>query len=110
MGRSNEVGKHKTSIVHTSRGIGVQYHDTLVVRKEGNVIVLNSGGWKTNTTKLRMNQFAQYCCGGAFGVYQYHYEWYVRNNVTHETAPFEDGMQFSIAERREEDDHAVQTG
>jgi hypothetical protein len=96
MGRSNEVGTHKTSIVHTARGIGVQYHDTVVAKREGNVVVLNSGGWKTATTKLRMNQFAQQYCWGLFGVYQHQCEWYVENRSTHETEPFEDGMQLSL--------------
>ena len=39
---------------------------------------LNTGGWFTRTTKVRMNQFANQFCGGRFSVYQKNYDWFVR--------------------------------
>ena len=54
----------------------VEYHDTVVVSFTKDKIVLDSGGWKTATTKLRMNQTAnEYNLG--FQVYQDKKEWYV---------------------------------
>lgn len=41
-------------------------------------IHLNTGGWFTRTTKVRMNQFANDFCGGRFSVYQKNHAWFVR--------------------------------
>jgi len=76
--------------------VEVRYHNTLVAQRDGDIIRLNSGGWLTATTKLRMNQFANQFCDGKFKVYQHKGEWYVQNDSTHETQPFEDGMQFAL--------------
>jgi hypothetical protein len=43
-------------------------------------ITLNTGGWKSNTTKLRMNQFARQFCNSQYGVYQKAGEWFVSIN------------------------------
>jgi hypothetical protein len=53
------------------------YHQTDVATVEGNKVHLYTGGYRTNTTKVRMNQFANQFCDGAFSVYQRNYEWYV---------------------------------
>jgi len=54
------------------------YRGTAVCRKlaDGRV-VLNSGGWKTATTKNRMNQFAATYCDNRYGVIQRDGEWFV---------------------------------
>jgi hypothetical protein len=85
-----------TTVRSTARGVGVTYHGTLVALKEGQYVRLDSGGWRTATTKLRMNQFANQFCNSGFRVYQHKGEWYVENNVQHSTQPFEDGMQFKL--------------
>lgn len=43
-----------------------------------NKIHLNTGGWQTRTTKVRMNQFSNAFCGGRFSVYQKNFCWFVR--------------------------------
>lgn len=54
----------------------VQYHATKVVKWNEHEIVLNSGGWRTATTKTRINQTAnQFSLD--FNVYQKDYEWFV---------------------------------
>ena len=56
---------------------GVTYHQTEVVRYHGgNEFTLDSGGWRTVTTKRRMNQAAQHW-GRGFRVYQKAGEWFV---------------------------------
>jgi len=40
-------------------------------------VTLNTGGWKSNTTKTRMNQFANEFCNSAFSVFQEKGNWYV---------------------------------
>lgn len=54
----------------------VIYHDTIVVKWDEVKIILNSGGWRTNTTKTRMMQASnQYNLG--YQVFQKDFEWYV---------------------------------
>jgi hypothetical protein len=65
--------------------IAVKYHETDVVifHPDGSV-VLDSGGWKTSTTKERLNAFSP------AHVWQRNGIWYVKYGK--ETVPFADGM------------------
>ena len=59
-----------------------RYHDTDIARFARRIdgvteVVLNSGGWRTNTTKLRMIQFAnQFALN--YGVFQRGGDWFVQ--------------------------------
>jgi len=58
--------------------INVVYHNTVVISIDQKKlkITLNNGGWKTNTTKNRINQAArEYNLG--FKIHQINYAWYV---------------------------------
>jgi hypothetical protein len=67
----------------------VWYHGTCVVEFNPARIRLHSGGWRTATTKLRMNQASnQFKLG--YSVYQKNHAWLVDFNG--QTLPFEDGM------------------
>ena len=70
------VGSHKTTIYHEGNHTCVKYHATDVVKFNDNEIILNSGGWHTNTTKMRMNQTSRQF-GLRFNVYQKDFEWFV---------------------------------
>lgn len=88
-----------TRVIHAPR-MGLQviactYHDTVVARREGDVVTLNSAGYRTATTKLRMNQFANEYCNGAYSVSQSSGEWFIRVGDEPQRMFF-DGMQFSI--------------
>lgn len=55
----------------------VNYRGTDVVSFDASAIVLNTGGWRTATTKVRMNQTSnQFCLG--YRVYQEKGNWFVR--------------------------------
>ena len=78
MSQIQKIGKHATTIINTEHVLIVQYHDTDVVwySKVEDKIVLDSGGWKTSTTKLRMNQASnQFDLG--YHVFQDKGIWYV---------------------------------
>lgn len=79
MSRRDIIGKHKT-IVESNRETGVlsvRYHNTEVVRRgPDGMITLNTGGWRTKTTKTRMNQ-ASIEFGLGFYVYQENFGWFV---------------------------------
>jgi len=77
MGQAHIVGKTATTIYEDDRGYTcVKYHKTDVVKFKGNVILLDSGGWLTHTTKMRMNQASKQFNLG-FQVRQENKEWYV---------------------------------
>jgi len=76
MGQTGTIGKTATRVYQENGDTCVRYHDTVVVRFNDDKIVLNTGGWKTVTTKARMNQTSnQYDLG--FQVSQSNFEWYV---------------------------------
>lgn len=67
-----------------------QYHATKVVRWNDRKIILNSNGWRTNTTKARMNQVSNQF-GLGFQVYQKDFNWFVRHGLYE--YPFHDNIE-----------------
>ena len=65
-----------TSVTYTNGLITVTYHNTRVVGVTPEHIILDTGGWKTVTTKRRMNQAStQFNLG--YTVYQQKGQWFV---------------------------------
>ena len=63
--------------------IGIKHHNTFIVKMYSNgVYELNNGGFKSRTTKKRINQYAP------INIYQYDFEWYYGDGK-----PFENGMR-----------------
>jgi hypothetical protein len=87
MGQTHTVRGRATKVYWlTDNTLNVQYHNTDVVRvyPDGS-IRLNTGGYQTATTKLRMNQASnQYRLG--YQVYQKAHAWFVDYNG--QTIPF----------------------
>ncbi len=90
MAQTQTIGSHRTSVSTNMVGdTSVTYHGTAVVIFNSEEISLDSGGWRTSTTKNRMNQASnQFNLG--FGVFQKNFEWFVDFNG--ETLEFKDGM------------------
>jgi hypothetical protein len=78
MSQTTRIGSHKTSVFTDTDGFTkVIYHSTPVVKFNHAKIILNHGGYKTITTKLRMNQTSnQFNLG--FRVYQKDFDWFVQ--------------------------------
>tara|TARA_R100000306_G_C4246452_1_gene78285 strand:- start:110 stop:391 length:282 start_codon:yes stop_codon:yes gene_type:complete len=75
---NNTIGKHRTKVTNQNGIIKVKYHSTDVVTidNQSGEVTLNTGGWFTPTTKVRMNQTAmEYGLG--FRVYQKDFNWFV---------------------------------
>jgi hypothetical protein len=99
MAQTQKVQGTATKVTHGANGnVAVVYHRTTVaernIRNGQTCIKLNSGGWKTVTTKRHINQFANEFCGGAFNVYQKAGDWFVQKGD--EVIPFVDGIEFTI--------------
>lgn len=94
MAQNYKVGAHKTSIYTEDGFTRVIYHNTAVVKFNQDKIILDSGGYETNTTKLRMNQTSnQFDLN--FQVYQENWIWYV--DWKGKTYYFQDKMILNIA-------------
>lgn len=93
MGQTQTVGSHKTTIgTDRDERTYVQYHATRVVAWDAETVTLNSGGYETVTTKLRMNQASnQFRLG--FQVFQKDYYWFV-DLPNGDTVEFFDGITF----------------
>lgn len=76
MAQQSRVGKTATTICTTEGWTIITYHNTQVVRFNADFIVLNTGGWKTATTKTRMNQSSNQFELGYY-VKQVGGQWYV---------------------------------
>ena len=99
MSQQHKVGSHKTSVFTDSEGFtNVVYHSTPVVKfsESKDKIILNSGGYRTNTTKTRINQASnQFRLG--FTVFQKKFDWFIKNAIG-ETLPFSDNMILTFPE------------
>ena len=58
MASLRKIGSHRTTVTHGDGVVRVTYHQTCVVEVRGGTITLRAGGWRTPTTKTRMNQAA----------------------------------------------------
>jgi len=89
MTRMDKVGRFATTISEYDNEWVVTYHSTNVIRVTNEQITLNSGGWRTNTTKNRMNQTSNQF-GLGYRVFQKNFEWFVE--FKGRIVPFRDGM------------------
>lgn len=89
--RSNTIGKVATTVFNDDGWTVVKYHQTDVVRFNERFIVLDSGGWQTATTKVRINQTSgQFDL--KFHLWQTDFTWIVKLPNGNEV-PFKDGLK-----------------
>jgi hypothetical protein len=88
MAQTMEIGKHRTSVYTEDGWTKVVYHSTCVIKWNDKEIILNSGGWRTLTTKARINQ-ASNQFGLGIKVFQKNDEWFV-------TVPTDGGLTFNF--------------
>lgn len=101
MTQLDNVGRVATKLYTEAGMTTIMYHSTEVVQFNDDFIILDSGGWRTLTTKTRMNQ-ASNQFGLGFKVYQEDFDWFVVRQVGEPNKrhfdwdnpiPFEDGME-----------------
>lgn len=74
----------------------VRYHHTDVVAVRRGVVTLDSGGWRTVTTKERINAHN----GSGLYVYSDRGEWIVKDCETGAEVAYRDGLRFRLRDRR----------
>jgi hypothetical protein len=67
----------------------IRLYATDILQVKGNKIILSSGGYKTNTTKTRINQFLPV----GIRIYQKNREWFIDNGAYH--FKFFDGIKIT---------------
>ena len=93
MAQQSKIGTHATTISRTDGKTVVTYHSTPVVTVDADgTVTLNSGGWRSHTTKTRMNQAARSLDLG-YHVFQRDFQWFVRRAGCGPVR-YDDGMQF----------------
>ena len=80
------INGYKTRVLTDEEKTRVFFHDTPVVTFNEKTIELNTGGWRTRSTKVRMNQASQEF-GLGFRGFQKARDWFVE--FQNETHPFE---------------------
>ena len=89
----NQVCKGTATRVSTddNGALCVRYHNTVVWQRtvEGSII-LRTGGWRTATTKLRMNQAFNQFGPAYYNVFQKKGDWFVSIRGTDTIIPFDD--------------------
>lgn len=69
--------------------IAIRLHNTDILKFSANgAIVYRTGGWRTVTTKQRLNHFGP----SHISIYQDKHNWYIRNHNLAETEPFFEGF------------------
>lgn len=91
------IGTRNTQVTHFSGGwVRVILHKTEIVHTnpQKGIVFLDSGGYRTQLTKRRMNEVAE-SYGLDFSVHQVKGKWYVITNGIR--LDFFDGIQFRVA-------------
>lgn len=72
----------------------LKLHDTVIakIQRDG-ILWLNTDGWRTNTTKERLNGLLD---GLGLKIYQRKGKWYVMNLSNEESVNFFDGMEIVL--------------
>ncbi len=80
--KTRKIGNNTYAEIEYDNSVSIRLHGTAVVRFYPNgVVKLNSGGWRTHTTKDRINKYSP------VKVYQKKYQWYLQDG-----AEFEDNI------------------
>lgn len=97
MSQQHKLGKRKISVKGNmiDGELTVTYHSTDIVSVKNGTITLNTGGWRTATTKTRFCQIANQF-GLGFSVYQKKGDWFVYTK-SGDTIPFlSDAVSFKL--------------
>jgi hypothetical protein len=94
---SRLIGSNTLMLHYKDGRKAVRYHTTDIVTEMNDVITLNSGGWKTVTTKEGINQY-----GRRFGefpaIIQRNHQWFIGEGIFYDGIQFKNGQQISLVQ------------
>ena len=82
---------NNTRVQRRGDKIAIKYHDTDIMLFSENVIIMDCEGWRTSTTKMRLNDNLP----SPWYVYQEKNQWYL-NYANKDTFVFEDGIMIDL--------------
>lgn len=88
---SKKISKNTRVTIYNNGDKTITLHGTDIIKRIGDKVVLSSGGWRTVTTKRRLNQWLNDL--GIF-IYQKEYAWYIEYNGNR--INFEDNIELTI--------------
>lgn len=84
---SEIINNNTLRIVYKDGRVAIRFHQTDIISEQDGLVTLNSGGYKTVTTKDRISEYLLWF-GVPFYISQRNHQWYIGAGV------FYDGMQF----------------
>lgn len=100
VGFFKKTGKNKTKRVANNTleidyGNGkkaIRFHNTDILTFDNGFVTLDNGGWKTKTTKERINAYLP----SPYWIEQKNYEWYVHIGENGEKLPYNNGIKLAL--------------
>jgi hypothetical protein len=88
--RSKKIANNTLRIELQDGGYAIRFHDTnvLTFSADGKSVKLDSGGYRTRTTKERMSEYLP----EGLSITQKNWEWYIYDRKNNSTLPYSDGM------------------
>lgn len=77
MPRMDKLSNYRTTIASKNGNTCITYVSTVIVEFDPECVILRTGGWRSVTTKRKMNQ-ASTQFGLGFRVFQHDGDWFVR--------------------------------
>ena len=101
--KGNKNWSSKNTQVVTNMGVSTVYlHGNKIAMIDDTSMTIFDGGWKSNTTKSRLNALCDEFCIAGEGVFQENFLWYVRKFVgaingknIYQTEDFKSGYVFA---------------
>lgn len=91
---SRLIGSNTLMLHYKDGRKAVRYHTTDIVTEMNDVITLNSGGWKTVTTKDHINQYGKQL-GDFPYLFQSNHQWLLGTGIFYDGIQFKNGQQIS---------------
>ena len=91
---SRIFGNNTLRIIYKDGTEAIRFHNTDILSVKDGVVTLNSGGWKTNTTKDRINQYLNHF-DVPFYIQQRNHQWFIAQGIFYDGMQFKNGQQIS---------------
>lgn len=90
--RDEKKIRYKTWAVREGSSVGIRHHNTTVILyDEDGTITMDCAGWRSHTTKERLNNWLP----PGWGIYQKNHVWYLHNNQGPNKWTYKDGIQIT---------------
>ena len=91
---SRVFGNNTLRIIYKDGMEAIRFHNIDILSVKDGVVTLNSGGWKTNTTKDRINQYLNHF-DVPFYIQQRNHQWFIAQGIFYDGMQFKNGQQIS---------------